>query len=181
MTANSTRLSVKVQFTNAMPLKIYPCSLSQANDLVSRLHRHHKPVTGHRFSLAAVLVERQIDGSLRSQVVGACIVGRPVARGLDPYLTAEVTRLVTDGTKNACSLLYSAAARVAREMGFREIQTYILSTEPGTSLIASGWRRGQETPPKDWNQSRDRPLAGPPLARTCFWKSLNEREPIPGL
>jgi hypothetical protein len=105
--------------------------LAQANALVGRWHRHHKPVRGHRFSLGCEDGERGL--------VGAVIVGRPVARMSDAYATAEVTRLVTDGTKNACSMLYQAAARVAKEMGFTRIQTFILATEPGTSLKASGW------------------------------------------
>lgn len=111
-------------------MNIKPLTLSQANDLVSRLHRHHKPVVGHRFSLGL-----ETDAGL----CGAVIVGRPVARSLPQYEVAEVTRLVTDGTKNACSALYAAAARVCKEMGFRYIQTYILADEPGTSLKAAGW------------------------------------------
>jgi hypothetical protein len=70
---------------------------------------------------------------------GAAIVGRPVARAVDQYKVAEVTRLVTDGTKNACSILYAAAARACRAMGFESIQTYTLEEEPGTSLRAAGW------------------------------------------
>lgn len=68
------------------------------------------------------------------------MIGRPVARlAGSPLEVAEVTRLCTDGTRNACSALYGAAARVAREMGFARIQTYILDTETGASLKASGW------------------------------------------
>ena len=113
-----------------MALKIVPLTLKQLNDFVSLHHRHHKPVQGHRFSIGVTH-----DGVL----VGACSVGRPVARACDPYLVAEVTRLVTDGTRNACSALYGAAARTAKAMGFDKIQTYILDVEPGTSLRASGW------------------------------------------
>ena len=126
-------------------LVIIPLSLSQANTLVTKLHRHHKKVQGHRFSIGAV----DDTGILH----GACIVGRPVARGCNPYTTAEVTRLVTDGTKNACSFLYSAAARIAREMGFAKIQTYILETETGVSLLASGWAFEARTSGGDWNHS----------------------------
>jgi hypothetical protein len=111
-------------------LRVHPLTLKQLNATVTALHRHHKPVRGHRFSLGV---------SVGDQVVGACSVGRPVARGCDPYLTAEVTRLVTDGTKNACSILYAASARACKAMGFNKIQTYILETELGTSLTASGW------------------------------------------
>lgn len=77
--------------------------------------------------------------------VGAAIVGLPVARKTPQYETSEVTRLVTDGTKNACSFLYAAAARVAREMGFFKIQTFILQEERGISLRAAGWKFDGET------------------------------------
>lgn len=111
-------------------LKIKPIDLATANRMVTELHRHHKKVTGHRFSIACFN-----DDIL----VGVAICGRPVARALDPGKYLEVTRLVTDGTKNACSMLYGAAARVAKAMGFEYIQTYTLLSEPGTSLRAAGW------------------------------------------
>jgi|SRR6185437_785478 len=125
-------------------LRVRPATIKQVNEAVALLHRHHKPVQGHRFSL---LVK---EGD---KIVGACSVGRPVSRELDPYLIAEVTRLVTDGTKNACSILYSAAARACAAMGFEYIQTYILEDEPGTSLKASGWHFDQKTSGGDWNHS----------------------------
>ena len=106
--------------------------LRDANALVTNLHRHHKPVRGHRFSIGAVDPE--------GRVVGAAIVGRPVARlSGQPGEVLEVTRLVTDGTPNACSFLYAAAARVGKALGYLRIQTYILESEPGTSLRAAGW------------------------------------------
>ena len=77
-----------------------------------------------------------VDG----QLVGVAIVGRPVSRYLDDGLTLEVNRLCTDGTQNACSFLYGAAARAARTMGYRKIITYILDTENGVSLRAAGWK-----------------------------------------
>lgn len=117
--------------------------LSEANDLISRLHRHHKPVQGHRFSIGAIK-----DGAL----VGAAVVGRPVARSYDPKKVIEVTRLVTDGTPNACSTLYAAAARAARELGYESIQTYILDSEPGTSLLASGWTLTNTTQGDTWTR-----------------------------
>jgi hypothetical protein len=125
-------------------LRIRPLTLKQANELVAKLHRHHKPVQGHRFSIGAFLGD---------ELVGAAIVGRPVARGCNPYTVAEVTRLVTDGTPDACSLLYGATARIAREMGFVKIQTYILDSEHGTSLKATGWQYVANTAGGDWNHS----------------------------
>jgi hypothetical protein len=126
-------------------MRVIPLTLAQANSQIEALHRHHKPVQGHRFSIGLM------DGET---VVGAAVVGRPVARGCDPYLTAEVTRLVTDGTKNACSMLYAACARADEAMGFDNIQTYILDTEPGTSLLAAGWSHVGDTAGGDWNHSQ---------------------------
>jgi hypothetical protein len=52
----------------------------------------------------------------------------------------EVLRVATDGTANACSMLYGAAWRAARALGWRKLITYTLVSEPGTSLRAAGWR-----------------------------------------
>lgn len=75
-------------------LELVPITLKEANAFVERHHRHHKPVVGHKFSIAAS------DGE---KIVGVAIVGRPVSRYLDNGLTLEVNRLCTDGTRNACS------------------------------------------------------------------------------
>ena len=111
-------------------LKARPLTRDKANELVKLWHRHHKPVQGYRFAIGAFMGERP---------VGAVIVGRPVARMVDQYAVAEVTRLVTDGTRNACSFLYARAAQACAAMGFARIQTYIMIEEPGTSLRAVGW------------------------------------------
>ena len=114
-----------------MKLTLFPCDLAEANAFVAQLHRHHREVVGHKFSLMA---------GVGNKPVGVAIVGRPVARGRDDGLTLEVTRLCTDGTKNACSFLYGACARAAFALGYKRIGTYILASESGASLKASGWR-----------------------------------------
>jgi hypothetical protein len=113
-----------------MGLRLYPTTLKQANALVSSEHRHHAPAVGHKWSGGCTL-----EGVL----VGAYIAGRPVARMTDQTVIAEVTRLVTNGAKNACSMLYSAAARIANDKGYDSIQTFILESESGVSLEAAGW------------------------------------------
>jgi len=133
-----------------------PLTLKQANEIVARLHRHHRPVVGHRFSIGAMV------GAV---LVGAIIVGRPVARACDQTYTFEVTRLVTDGTKNACSFLYARAARAAEAMGARRIQTYTLPSEGGNSLRAAGWTLETVVSPTaaGWNSrahQNDAPLFG---------------------
>lgn len=112
-------------------MKAVPITLAQAKGFVGEFHRHHKAPIGHRFSIGA-----EHGGKL----VGVVVIGRPVARKTPQYSIAEVTRLCTDGTKNACSFLYALAARVTREMGFTSVQTFILPTESGVSLKAAGWK-----------------------------------------
>jgi hypothetical protein len=114
-----------------MSLHVVPLDLAEANALVQTMHRHHQPVIFHKFSLGAA------DGE---KVVGAAIVGRPVSRHLDDGWTLEVNRCVTDGTRNACSLLYGAAWRAAKAMGYRRLITYTLPAEGGASLRAAGWK-----------------------------------------
>ena len=112
-------------------VRLVPVTLAEANDFVTLHHRHHKRVVGHKFSLGAV------DGD---ELIGVVIVGRPVARMLDNGRTLEVTRLCTTGNRNACSFLYGAARRACFALGYDRIGTYILASEPGTSLVAAGWR-----------------------------------------
>lgn len=105
--------------------------LADANDFVRLVHRHHDPVTGHRFSVGA--------WTKRGGIVGVAICGRPVARGLDHRSVLEVLRCATNGYPNACSFLYGKAARVASELGFRVVVTYTTVAEQGASLRACGW------------------------------------------
>jgi hypothetical protein len=111
-------------------LRVVPCTIEQANSYVLAHHRHNDPVPIARFALAAV----DEAGLVR----GVAIVGRPVARADDDGLTAEVRRLATDGTRNACSLLYGASRRACKAMGFTKLLTFTLAEEGGTSLRASG-------------------------------------------
>lgn len=143
-----------------MKLCLARIELWEANAFVAQHHRHHHEVVGHLFSLGAMLGET---------MVGVAIVGRPVSRMRDDGETAEVTRLCTDGTRNACSFLYGAAARAAFALGFKRIGTYILASEPGTSLTAAGWRQIGETRGGSWSRgSRPRQDKHPTQAKLLF-------------
>lgn len=148
-------------------LMLIPVSLAEANAFVQRHHRHHKPVRGHKFSIGC-----SADGRLAAVV----IVGRPVSRYLDDGATLEVNRLCSDGTKNACSFLYAAAARAAKAMGYRKIITYTLDTESGASLRAAGWTNAGLAGGKAWTGSR-RPAVPlyPAQLKYRYEKRLNER------
>jgi hypothetical protein len=143
-----------------MRLEVVRIDLEEANAFVAANHRHHKPVIGHVFSIGAALA---------GKIVGVAIVGRPVARMRDDGETAEVTRLCTDGTRNACSFLYGAAARAAFALGFKRIGTYILASEPGTSLAAANWRMVGESGGGSWSRgNRPRVDKHPTQAKLLF-------------
>ena len=127
-----------------MSLRIIPVTLEDANAFVRLLHRHNKPVVGAKFCVGAEL--RWIADSEFApnqtyfKTVGVAIVGRPVAPKLDDGLTAEITRVCTDGTRNAASMLYGACRKAARAMGYDRIFTYTLPEEGGASLRAAGFK-----------------------------------------
>ena len=147
-----------------MKMTVERIGLDEANAFVRLHHRHHQPVIGHLFSIGAAF-----DG----RIVGVAIIGRPVSRRRDDGVTAEVTRLCTDGTKNACSFLYGAAARAAFALGYKRIGTFISANEPGISLTAAGWRMIGETPGRSWSvPSRPRVDTYPLQKRLQFERAL---------
>lgn len=112
-------------------IKAIPLKRKEAELFIEKYHRHHGKTQGDMFRVGA-----EENGEL----VGVVQCGRPVSRFLDDGKTIEVTRLCTNGKKNVCSFLYARAARVAQQLGYEKIITYILVSELGTSLKASGWR-----------------------------------------
>ena len=158
-----------------MSTRLYPVPLElrEANAFVSQWHRHHKPSQGHRFSVGCV------DNA--GVVHGAAIVGMPVARLAGaPRDVLEVVRLVTDGTPNACSILYAAAARAGRALGYRRIQTYVLAEEPGTSLLAAGWTCEGEAGGGQWRHTDGKPRrTDQPTGKKNRWAKCLADRPTP--
>lgn len=145
-------------------IRAIPLELKQANAFVDSLHRHHDPVHRDKFRVGA-----EVGGKL----VGVAQVGRPVSRMLDDGHTLEVVRLCTDGTKDVCSFLYSRCARVAKELGYSKIITYILETESGTSLKATGWIEVAVTSGGSWDRpSRGRTTTAPTCKKRRYERSL---------
>lgn len=145
-----------------MRLERVPVTFGEACAFVRLYHRSHVPPAGHKFSIGAALGGR---------LVGVVIVGRPVSRVRDDGDTLEVTRLCTDGTRNACSFLYGAAARAAFALGYRRIGTYTRPMEGGASLRASGWRLIGEAGGGTWDR-RDRPrLDQAPTETKLLWEA----------
>lgn len=146
-----------------MSLHLAPVSFADACAFVEAWHRHHGAPVGHKFSL----------GVARDEVlVGVAIVGRPVARPFDDGRTLEVTRVATDGTPHAASMLYAAAWRAASALGFRRLVTYTQQGESGSSLRAAGWSVVAERPPRPgWNMpSRPRTPNGTENVQRYLWE-----------
>lgn len=111
-------------------LEIKPIHLKEANEYVKKFHRHNLPTVGGKFAVACYDDDR---------LCGVAICGRPTARNADNGTTLEIYRNCTDGTKNACSKLYGACVRIAKEMGYAKAITYILESENGASVKASNF------------------------------------------
>ena len=145
-----------------MALEIVPISMTEANAFVEANHRHHGRVQGHKFSLGLA------DGD---RIAGVVMVGRPVSRHLDDGVTLEVTRCCTDGTKNGCSKLYSAAWRAAKALGYRRLITYVLASESGSSLKGSGWRVLGLRGGGNWNTPSRPRFDSPNQGQKLLWEA----------
>lgn len=151
-------------------LAVVPLTLKAANDFVALHHRHHGPITAglDYFRIGAT----DAEGVLRA----VAIVSRPPNRNSDDGTTCEVVRLSSDGSRNACSFLYGACARVAREMGFQRMITYTLESESGASLRAAGWKLEKQGI-KSWWQSHQ--VAGRTVKAREHYAELKQRWSAP--
>jgi len=144
-------------------IKIVPIFQDEAFEFISKHHRHHRKPVGSIFQVACGNTEK---------IVGVAVVGRPNGRQQQDGFTLEVTRLCTDGTPNACSMLYAAAWRATKALGYRKLITYILASEPGTSLKAAGWSLIGERGGGSWSvPSRPRIDKHPLQRKLLFEKS----------
>lgn len=144
-----------------MSLAVVPVTLREARAYVERTHRHHKPPQGGLFAIGA---------SEGGEIIGVVIVGKPVARMLADGWTCEVTRLATDGSRNACSMLYRAAWRAARAMGYRRLVTYTLPEEGGSSLRAAGFKLIGEAGGGSWSRPSRPTVDMHPLQTKLRWE-----------
>lgn len=148
-----------------MILHLVPIQFRDARAFVAMWHRHNQPPVGCKFCIGVA----DDEGVLR----GVAIVGRPVARMLDNGQTLEVTRTATDGAHNANSMLYAAAWRAARALGYTRLVTYTQAEESGVSLRAAGWRVVAQRPARPgWNvPSRPRKTNGSEHMPRALWEA----------
>ena len=145
-----------------MSLELQPITFEEASQFIRQHHRHHLPPVGWKFGIAVN------DGE---DICGVITVGRPVARRLDNGYTLEVTRCCTDGKRNACSILYGAAWRAAKALGYKRLITYTLKAESGSSLLGAGWKALYTTPGKSWSVPSRPRIDKAPLGQKVLWEA----------
>lgn len=128
-------------------------SFAEACQFVTKYHRHNAKPQGHKYSIC---LRSKIDDTL----IGVAIVGRPISRYLDDKKSLEITRLcIKEYNKNACSMLYSRAVKIAKLLGYTRVITYTLEKEKGISLIASGFEfDGKTKYTKGWQYRNGKQL-----------------------
>ena len=150
-----------------MDLHLVPVRFRDAAAFVAMWHRHNAPPVGCKFCIGVA----DEDGVLR----GVAIVGRPVARMYDNGQTLEVNRTATDGSPNANSMLYAAAWRASKALGYTRLVTYTQAAETGSSLRAAGWRVVAQRPARSgWDvPSRPRHLSGSEQMPRTLWEAAS--------
>ena len=101
-----------------------PLTRTEVEAFIAQHHKHHLPPIGWVFQVALARAHKVVGGA----TVGR-LVARLLARLLDTGVAAEVTRCcVIEGSaeRYAASRRYGACWRIAREMGYQPLITYIL-------------------------------------------------------
>jgi len=127
-------------------LELRPIGTREASQVVKRLHRHLPRVVGGLFA-ASVFVG--------DEFVGVGVASQPKAPRSRDGFTVEITRIATDGHRNACSRLYGALCRAAAAVGYRRAVTFTRLDEPGTSLRAAGFVLDGATREQSWDRPRN--------------------------
>lgn len=149
-----------------MNAQIIPLTLREANDFVEMYHRHSARTSndGGKFAIGL-----ELDGRL----VGAAIVGRPIARMLQRPGTAELLRCCVgpEAPVGAGKMLNARCKRIWQQMGGTRLVTYTLATEAGGSLSGAGFKRVAEAHSAQWKTRgrKDREIAAKPKHR---WEAM---------
>ena len=128
-------------------MEIRPITFKTASEFIDQFHRHHRATIGCKFCVSCWDENR---------MVGVAVAGRPVSRYYDDGFTLEINRVCTDGTRNACSMLYGACVRIAKDMGYHKVITYIFESENGASVKAANFICEGIAGGTHWNGKRNK-------------------------
>jgi hypothetical protein len=146
-------------------MQLAPCTVKEALRFVKQAHRHLPNLQGGLFAV-------KVTDDLIGDTLGVGIVGNPprVWQGTGRVV---ISRCATDGAENACSMVYGALCRAAKALGYREVWTYTLADEPGTSLRAAGFVDMGVSRGGDWGcESRPRKAAVKPEPKRRWLRKL---------
>jgi hypothetical protein len=149
-----------------MTLELRPIGTREASAVVKRLHRHLPRVVGGLFAVSV------FDND---ELVGVGVASRPKARFLQDGFTVEISRVATDGHRNACSKIYGALCRACAAIGVRRVVTFTRTDEPGTSLRAAGFTEAGLTREQSWDRPQ-RHRFGEPLQVRKWVRFMNGGE-----
>ncbi len=124
-------------------LELRPIGVREACSVVARLHRHLPRIVGGLFGCSVFVA---------GELVGVGVASQPKARLARDGFTVEITRIATDGHRNACSKLYGALCRASAAVGYRRAVTFTRLDEPGSSLRAAGFSDAGLTRWQSWNR-----------------------------
>lgn len=148
-----------------MTVEIVPCTVKAAIAKVREWHRHLPDLQGGLFAAQCV--------DPAGNCVGVAVAGNP-SRVWQGQAKIVITRVATQGYENACSALYGALCRAAKALGYREVWTYTLPEEPGTSLRAAGFIDMGLTDGGEWSRpSRARNPARRPEPKRRWLRKLH--------
>lgn len=106
---------------------ITPVSLQEANSFLARYEKTYKPVPGCKFTIGC---------AIKGRLMGAIIVGR--CHG--DSLALQVDCIHAAGGRTAYCMLYGAAARAAKAMGYHRIMAFISKDETDSGLRSACWK-----------------------------------------
>ncbi len=150
-------------------LDLQPIFQDEAFAFIAQHHRHHLPPTGWIFGIA--VNQENFDGG--RVIVGVITVGRPVSRLLDTGWCAEVTRCCTaEGHPGAASMLYAAAWRACKALGYKRLITYTLKSESGASLRGAGWTCLGDAGGKSWHRESRPRIDKAPIGQKRIWEAV---------
>lgn len=112
---------------NGLSIHLIPVSFKDANDYLTRHNRDYRPASGYRFTIGCAMEER---------LIGAIIAGR--CKG--DSLSVQVDGIYAAGGRAAYRMLYGAAARAAKAMGYHRIMAFLPMGEPDSGLRSACWK-----------------------------------------
>lgn len=110
---------------------ITPVTLQQANHFAAKVCKEYSPVDEQVFSIGC---------AINGELIGAAIINYPTSLEYNDGLTLEVHRIYSTAGRSAYCMLYGAAARAAKAMGFCRIIASHPIGIPDSSLRAAGWK-----------------------------------------